>query len=131
MSFQDPISDMLTIIRNGQISNKKNVIVYFSKLKNSILDVLKYNNFISDTNIKKINNNKFIEIYLKYINNIPYINKLKRISKPSLRIFSKNKDINKFKIEYGFLVVSTSKGIMLDTDLRKNNLGGEIMFFIS
>lgn len=127
----DPISDMLTRIRNAQAVHKPKVTVPFSKMKWALLDILKQNGFIKE--IEKIGRGekKTIEISLKYrADGSPRINLLKRISKPSRRIYLKAKDIWSFKHGTGLLIVSTPKGLMTDKEAKKQNLGGEIILEI-
>jgi small subunit ribosomal protein S8 len=122
---------MLARIRNAQAVKKTTVNIPFSKLKWSILEILQKQGFIKE--IEKIGrgNNKTIEINLKYRKDgTPRINILKRISKPSRRLYFGAKDIWSFKHGTGLLIVSTSKGIMTDKEAKKEKLGGEIMLEI-
>ncbi|MGC8651235.1 MAG: 30S ribosomal protein S8 [Minisyncoccia bacterium] len=127
----DPISDMLTRIRNAQAVKKEIVSVPFSQLKWSILDILKQNGFIKD--IEKIGRgeNKNIEIKLKYRKDgTPRINILNRVSKPSRRIYVGTQDVWNFKHGTGLLIISTSKGMMNDKQAKKEKLGGEVILEI-
>ncbi|XZR52701.1 MAG: 30S ribosomal protein S8 [Enterobacteriaceae bacterium] len=130
MSMQDPISDMLTYIRNGQNSKKKKILIPFSNIKKEISKVLKYEGYIE--NYKKINNNNNVklELTLKYYKNKPVIENIKRISKPSLRIYKKKKNLPIVMNYLGIAIISTSKGIMSDNLARKNNIGGEIICYV-
>ena len=128
MSMSDPIAAMLTIIRNGQMSNKTFVCTPFSKIKMSILSVLKDEGYILDYEQKEIENNKKrLKIKLKYFQGQPVISKMKRISKPSLRVFKDKNSLPKVLNGLGIAVVSTSKGVMTDAEARKNNCGGELL----
>ena len=128
MSMSDPIAAMLTIIRNGQMSNKTFVCTPFSKIKMSILSVLKDEGYILDYEQKEIENNKKrLKIKLKYFQGQPDISKLKRISKPSLRKYSGASEINSVKGGLGSYILSTNQGLMTDKDARANNVGGEIL----
>ena len=128
MSFTDPISDMITRIRNAQLRTLNTVLIPNSKLRARILDVLKEAGYISDykpsTNEK---NNKLLLIDLKYHNGIPVIKEISRISKPGRRIYTKAESIPKIKNGLGIAIVSTSKGIMTDNDARSKKVGGEII----
>ena len=128
MSFTDPISDMITRIRNAQIRTLNTVLIPNSKLRARILDVLKEEGYISDykpsTNEK---NNKLLLIDLKYHNGIPVIKEITRVSKPGRRIYTKAESIPKIKSGLGIAIVSTSKGIMTDNDARSKKIGGEII----
>ena len=128
MSFTDPISDMITRIRNAQIRTLNTVLIPNSKLRARILDVLKEEGYISDykpsTNEK---NNKLLLIDLKYHNGIPVIKEISRVSKPGRRIYTKAESIPKIQNGLGIAIVSTSKGIMTDNDARSKKVGGEII----
>ncbi|WGS66140.1 30S ribosomal protein S8 [Enterobacteriaceae bacterium ET-AT1-13] len=129
MSMHDPISDMLTYIRNGQNIRKKKIIMPFSNIKNEISRVLKDEGYIKD--YKKVISNKiYLEIILKYYNNKPVIENIKRISKSSLRVYKKNKELPKVMNCLGIAIISTSKGIMSDSLARKNGIGGEIICYV-
>lgn len=127
MSMQDPISDMITCIRNSQVSKKKLVIFPSSKIKLAIAKILKEEGYIEDFYITKKN---FIEIILKYFKEKPVIDSIIRISKPGLRIYRSRKKLPKVIGGLGIAVISTSKGIMTDSNARKLNLGGEIICYV-
>jgi small subunit ribosomal protein S8 len=128
MSFTDPISDMITRIRNAQLRTLNTVLIPNSKLRARILDVLKEEGYIADykpsTNEK---NNKLLLIDLKYHNGIPVIKEITRVSKPGRRIYTKAESIPKIQNGLGIAIVSTSKGIMTDNDARSKKIGGEII----
>ena len=128
MSFTDPISDMITRIRNAQLRTLNTVLIPNSKLRARILDVLKEEGYIADykpyTNEK---NNKLLLIDLKYNNGIPVIKEITRVSKPGRRIYTKAESIPKIQNGLGIAIVSTSKGIMTDNDARSKKIGGEII----
>ncbi|MGK2896893.1 MAG: 30S ribosomal protein S8 [Candidatus Makana argininalis] len=130
MSMQDPISDMLTIIRNGQISKKKKVYVTYSIFKKEIIKTLYQEGFITKYTIKK-DIKSYIEIKLKYFKGKSVIENIKRISKPSLRVYKKYKKLPKVIYGMGIAIVSTSKGIMSDKQARKLLIGGEIICYVS
>ncbi len=128
MSFTDPISDMITRIRNAQLRVLNTVSIPNSKLRAKILEVLKEEGYISDykpsSNEK---NNKFLLVNLKYNNGIPVIREISRVSKPGRRVYTKAESIPKIKNGLGIAIVSTSKGIMTDNDARLKKIGGEII----
>ncbi|MFI4819107.1 MAG: 30S ribosomal protein S8 [Enterobacterales bacterium] len=130
MSMQDPISDMLTIIRNGQISKKKKVYVPYSIFKKEILNILYKEGFIENYKIEK-NIKNILKIKLKYFKGKPVIENIKRISKPSLRIYKKYKKLPKVISGMGIAIISTSKGIMSDKTAREFFIGGEIICYVS
>ena len=128
MSLGDPIGDMLTRIRNGQMRSLNKIEVPFSNFRSKILEVLKREGYIISyeitTNDKKIKN---IFVKLKYYDGQPVIKEIKRISKPGRRVYSKATSIPKVLNGLGLAILSTSKGVMSDTEATKNNLGGEII----
>ena len=128
MTFVDPIGDMLTRIRNGQMRSLKKISIPFSKFRLKILEVIKKEGFIVDyfqeENELKI---KSVKVLLKYYEGQPVIREIKRVSKPGRRVYSKAISIPKVKNGLGVAILSTSKGIMSDTEAIKNNLGGEII----
>lgn len=131
MSMSDPISDMLTRIRNAQKVKKKIVFIPFSKVKFSIIKIFKDEGYIKDfvsLNIVKIKN---IKIFLKYYNNKPVIEILKRISKPSLRIYKKKNVIPKILNGLGTVIISTPLGIISDKKAEFYGVGGEIICYIA
>jgi len=128
MSFTDPISDMITRIRNAQLRTLNTVSIPNSKFRAKILDVLKDEGYISDYKpSSKEKNNKFLLVNLKYNNGIPVIREISRVSKPGRRVYSKAESIPKIQNGLGIAIVSTSKGIMTDNDARNKKIGGEII----
>ena len=128
MSFADPIGDMITRIRNAQLRALNNVTIPSSKFRVRVLDVLKREGYIS--NYKSLSDNKNKEsllVDLKYNNGLPVIKEIKRISRPGRRIYAKADSIARIQNGLGLAIVSTSKGIMSDTDARTKNIGGEII----
>ncbi|WP_343192093.1 30S ribosomal protein S8 [Buchnera aphidicola] len=130
MSMQDPISDMLTCIRNGQISNKLSVIVSSSKLKVAMSRVLKKEGYIKDFILSGTVKLR-LEIILKYFNGKGVIDLIKRVSRPSLRIYKKRDQLPVVISGLGIAIISTSKGVITDREARKLGLGGEIICYIS
>ena len=128
MTLVDPIGDMLTRIRNGQMRSLNKINIPFSNFRLKILEVLKKEGYIIDFNI--INGKekkKFLSVDLKYYEGQPVIKEIKRVSKPGRRVYSKATSIPKVLNGLGLAILSTSKGVMSDTDAIKNNLGGEII----
>lgn len=123
----DPISDMLTSIRNAQAVKKDTVSIPFSNLKYGIAKILEKEGFIEKVEKKGKIMKRFIEISLKYTDNLPAISGLKRISKPGQRIYSNRRKIKKVKGGYGIAIISTPKGLITDKEARKQKLGGEII----
>lgn len=127
----DPIADMLTRIRNANLRYKEFVDVPSSKMKQNIVKLLKEEGFIKGYRYVEDNKQGIIRIYLKYGQSKERaINGIKRISKPSRRIYTKAQKIHKFKDKVGAVVLSTPQGIITGEKARKLNLGGEIIFQI-
>ena len=128
MSLTDPISDMITRIRNAQIRGLNSVEIPNSKFRARILEVLKEEGYISDCKLKSDTKNKnLLLIHLKYNNGMPVIKDITRVSKPGRRIYAKADSIPKIQNGLGMSIVSTSRGIMTDNDARLKNIGGEII----
>ena len=128
MSIADPIGDMLTRIRNGQMRSLNNIEIPFSSFRSKILEVLKKEGYIIDFKIDE-NKSKMKSIFvnLKYYEGQPVIKEIKRISKPGRRVYSRANSIPKVLNGLGLAILSTSKGVMSDAEATKNNLGGEII----
>ena len=128
MSFIDPISDMITRIRNAQMRALNTVTIPSSKYRASILDVLKKEGYISNYKfLSDTKNKKSLFVDLKYSAGLPVIKEIKRISKPGRRIYARATSIPKIQNGLGLAIVSTSKGIMSDSEARNQNIGGEII----
>lgn len=128
MTFTDPIGDMFSRIRNGQMRSLNSVDIPSSNFRRNILEILKNEGFIKDFYIEKSENNKInLKINLKYYEGNPVIKEIKRISKPGRRVYSRATSIPRVMNGLGLAIVSTPKGVMTDTEARKNNLGGEII----
>lgn len=132
MSMTDPISDLLTRIRNAQAVGKKTVAIPCSKLKSSICDVLKTEGYIESFTVEELGNNKSnLLVTLKYYNDEPVIDKIQRVSRPGLRIYKPKDGLPKILLGLGVAIVSTSKGVVTDRTARELGLGGEILCTVS
>jgi len=129
MSMQDPISDMLTRLRNGAMSMQKQVTIPSSKIKVAIAQVLEQEGYIKsfhvDGDLKKT-----LLIEMKYFQRRPVVEGLQRVSKPSCRLYCGSKDIPKVKDGLGIAIISTPKGILSGKDAEKQNVGGEILCYV-
>ncbi|HUW71583.1 MAG TPA: 30S ribosomal protein S8 [Candidatus Humimicrobiaceae bacterium] len=123
----DPISDMLTSIRNALAVKHSTVVVPFSNLKYEVGKIFEKEGFIEKIEKKGKRSKRLIEITLKYSDDVPAISGLKRISKPGQRIYSNWNKIKRVKGGYGVAIISTSKGLMTNKEARKNKLGGEMI----
>ena len=128
MSFQDPISDCLTRIRNGLMRGKDEVSAPYSKVKHELVNVLVNEGYLkSCKKVEEANNKASISITLKYFNEKPAIKNIKRISKPSLRRYSGPEDLKPVKNGLGAYIISTNQGLMTDKQAKVKNIGGEVL----
>ena len=128
MAFNDSLSDMLARIKNAHLARKTFTSCFKSKLNMNVLAVLKDEGFIRDYKDLQIREGiSSIKIDLKYYNGHPVIKKIKRISKPGIRVYSKITDLPKPYGGLGISILSTPKGVMTDQNARKHNVGGEIL----
>lgn len=130
MSMQDPIADMFTRVRNGQMSSKVAVTMPSSKLKTALAELLKSEGFIADYEVSG-DVKKELSVTLKYFEGKPVIETIKRVSRPGLRIYKKTSDLPKVMGGLGIAIVSTSKGLMTDRAARKAGIGGEIIGYVA
>jgi len=131
MSMQDPISDMLTRIRNGQQAGKAAVTMPSSKQKLAIAQVLKDEGYILDFRAEQDGAKSKLSIDLKYFEGRPVIDTIQRVSRPGLRIYRSADELPKVLGGLGVAVVSTSKGVMSDRQARAIKEGGEVICAIS
>ena len=130
MSMNDTISDLLTRLRNGQMSNKESVSIPFSKMKEALCKVMLDEGYINGISIED-GDYKNIIVDLKYYDGKPVIDFIKRISRPGLRIYKSANDIPLVKNGLGICIVSTSKGLMTGKMAKEQKCGGEIICYIS
>ena len=127
MSMSDPIADMLTRIRNGQGAEKVSVSMPASKFKASIANVLKDEGYIQDWRTEGEGVKKQLTIDLKYYMGAPVIEKIKKVSRPGLRIYKSAEELPQVIGGLGIAIISTSKGVMTDRSARENGHGGEVI----
>ena len=128
MTLTDPIGDMFSRIRNGQMRLLDSIDMPSSNFRKNILEILKNEGYIKGYFIEKSKTNKInLKINLKYYEGDPVIKEIKRISKPGRRIYSRANSIPRVMNGLGLAILSTPKGVMSDTEARKNNIGGEII----
>ena len=128
MTLTDPIGDMFSRIRNGQLRSLNSIDIPSSNFRQNILKILKEEGYINDYYIEKSKNNKInLKINLKYYEGDPVIKEIKRISKPGRRVYSRANSISKVMNGLGLAILWTPKGVMSDAEARKNNVGGEII----
>ena len=131
MSMSDPVADMLTRIRNAQMSEKPSAAMTSSKLKVAIATVLKDEGYIEDFSVRDVSGKPQLEIGLKYYAGRPVIEKIERISRPGLRVYRPSKEVPRVMNGLGIAIVSTSKGVMTDRKARGLGIGGEVLCVVA
>lgn len=131
MSMNDPISDMLTRIRNAQQAEKVSVSMPSSKLKAAIAKVLKDEGYIEDFAVRGETSKPELEVSLKYYAGSPVIEKIERVSRPGLRIYKPSRDIPRVMNGLGVAIVSTPQGVMTDRKARGLGIGGEVLCIVA
>lgn len=131
MSISDSISNMLTAVRNANMRRYEYVDIKASKMNESITQILKEEKYISNFRVLKDKSANYIRIYLKYLNkDLPVITNLKRMSKPSLRVYVKRDEVPYVLRGKGIAIISTSKGLVTDRKARELKMGGEVICFV-
>lgn len=131
MSMSDPISDMLTRIRNAQLAEKTTVTMPSSKLKVAIAQLLQDEGYVEGFKVVDHDGKPTLEIGLKYYADRPVIETVQRVSRPGLRIYRGSKDIPTVMNGLGIAIVSTSRGLMTDRKARANGIGGEVLCIVA
>ena len=131
MVVSDPIADMLTRVRNANMAEKKIVSLPHSKIKSEVARLLKQEGFISDFSVEENNGKSILNLFLKYtLEREPVIQGLRRISKPSCRRYANAEEVPRVLGGIGIAILSTSSGLMTDSEAREKNIGGEILCYI-
>jgi small subunit ribosomal protein S8 len=125
--MNDPLGDLLTRIRNAQMRSKSKVSSPSSKLRESVLEVLKTEGYIRAYTVVEREGRSELEIELKYFDGEPVIREIERISKPGRRVYTSVRNLPRINNGLGVAIVSTPKGVMADHDARDANVGGEIL----
>ena len=131
MSMTDPISDMLTRIRNGQKAQKVSVSMPASKLKVAVAQVLAAEGYVTDVSVGGEGAQLTMTVTLKYHHGRPVIERLQRASRPGLRLYARGADVPKVQGGLGVAIISTSKGVMTDRQARAEGHGGEVLCLVS
>ena len=131
MSMSDPIADMLTRIRNAQLSEKTSVVMPASKLKAAIAQVLKDEGYVEDFAVHDSDGKPVLDISLKYYAGRPVIEKIERVSRPGLRIYKASDKLPNVMNGLGVAIVSTSKGVMTERKARASGVGGEVLCIVA
>jgi small subunit ribosomal protein S8 len=127
MSMQDPISDMLTRVRNAQERAKREVVMPASGKKAAIAEVLKKEGYITDYRLEGEGAKRELRIELKYYQGRPVIERIERVSRPGLRVYRAKGELPAVVGGLGVAIVSTSKGLMSDREARAQGIGGEVI----
>jgi len=131
MTMTDPISDMLTRIRNGQKARKLSVSMPASKAKEAVASVLKDEGYITGYSVGGEGATKELSVELKYFEGAPVIERIQRASRPGLRIYRGKEELPKVLGGLGVAIVSTSAGVMSDRQAREKGIGGEVICIVS
>lgn len=131
MSMHDPISDLLTRIRNAQRAGKPDVSAPSSALKVALVKVLKDEGYVADFAVTRDGNKSRLDVQLKYHDGRPVIDRLERVSRPGLRIYRGRTQLPKVLGGMGTVIVSTPKGLMTDAQARAAGQGGEVLCIVS
>jgi len=127
MAMNDPLGDLLARIRNSQMRAKSKVTCPNSRLRESVLDVLKNEGYIRGYTVVEREGRSEIEIELKYFDGVPVIREIERVSKPGRRVYASVRNLPRINNGLGVAIVSTPKGVMADHDARDANVGGEVL----
>jgi small subunit ribosomal protein S8 len=127
MPVTDPIADFLTRVRNAVKARKKYVDIPSSKMKVSLAEILKSYKFIRDYNIVEDNKQNILRVHLQYVNGVPSISGLKKISTPGLRTYVGKDEIPRVLGGLGISILSTPKGLLTDRQAKKEAVGGELV----
>ena len=131
MSLNDPLGDMITRIRNAQLRSKNRVSTPGSRLRESVLEVLKSEGYIRGyASVEHTGGRSELEIELKYFDGEPVIREISRVSKPGRRVYASVKALPRINNGLGVSILSTPKGVMADHAAREANVGGEILFTV-
>jgi small subunit ribosomal protein S8 len=125
--MQDPLADLLTRVRNAQMAGMTAVSMPSSKVKVSLIEVLKSEGYVGDFVVRDVNGHSELTVTLKYYQGRPVIEELKRASRPGLRLYAGKDELPKVRGGLGVAIVSTSKGVMTDRAARAAGVGGEVL----
>ena len=131
MSMSDPIADMLTRIRNGQMAEKVAVKMAASKMKVAIAEVLKDEGYIEGYSVAENEGKPLLNVELKYYAGQPVIERIDRVSRPGLRVYRRCTELPRVMNGLGIAVISTSSGVMSDHKARVKGVGGEIICYVA
>lgn len=131
MVTSDPIADMLARIHNGYMARKMVVALPWSKVKESLANVLTENHYLSKIEITADDGKKNLQLGLKYNSKIPAMQSVRRVSRPSVRVYVNKSQLPKVLGGLGIAIISTPQGLLTDKEARKRGLGGEVICEVS
>lgn len=123
----DPIADALTRIRNAYLAHKRGIALPHSNLKEALMRLLQKEQYVSDVKVINEKPQKKLHVTLHYINKLPAITQVKRISKPGRRVYFRSSNIKPVLSGQGLAVISTSQGLLTDKEAKKQKVGGEVL----
>ena len=123
----DVIGDFLTVIRNGIAVSKLSIVVPYSKLKHSLVEIFKSEGFIKDFAVEELGHKKALKVFLKYVNGESVIHEISRVSKPGKRMYRGFKDLKPVVGGLGVSVLTTSQGILTNKQAKSRSVGGEVI----
>lgn len=123
----DPISDMLTRVRNASMARANVVEMPLSKMKLSIAKILQSRGYLEDVAVVNVANRDVLRLTVRYNNGVPAVTELKRISKPGRRVYVKADDVRHVRSGFGLAILSTPNGLMASDEAKKRRLGGELI----
>jgi len=127
MLITDPIGDMIIRIKNAFLAKKNEVVLPHSKIKEDIAKILERNKYIKSFEVVEKKPQKELIVKLRYVDSLPAITGVKRLSKPGRRIYAASNKIPSTLNGYGITIISTNKGVMIDRQAREKNVGGELL----
>lgn len=123
----DPVSDMLIRIKNAQLAGHETLEIPFSNVKLAMAKIMEQAGFLDRVERKGSKSKQSLVLKLKYNQGVPAIQNLRRLSKPSRRVYVRAAEIKPVRQGYGLAIISTSRGLMTDKEARKNKIGGEVL----
>lgn len=130
MSMTDPIADMLTRIRNGQVARQRSISMPASKLKLAVAKVLQQEGYVGEVTSSAADGKETMSVELKYFQDQPVIERIERVSRPGLRVYKRSTELPVVQGGLGVAIVSTSQGVMTNVQARAEGHGGEVLCIV-
>ncbi|MEX0325420.1 MAG: 30S ribosomal protein S8 [Puniceicoccaceae bacterium] len=125
--MSDPISDFLTVIRNAYRAGKENCDTRYSKIHKRIAEILKEEGYLREVEQVEVNGKPALRLTLKYVDEVPALTGIKRVSTPGRRLYFQSRDIPRTLGGLGVGILTTSRGVLKDKEARRQNVGGEMI----